>query len=129
MEQLQPISILLVEDDPNACVIISSLLEMKYPKAHVCSAINGREGLDLFRTHLPEIVITDVNMPEMDGIQLLGTIGTIKPDTKAIVVTAYSDRKNIDRISSAGLHIVLIPKPIDFGALITSIDQCIATLP
>jgi CheY-like chemotaxis protein len=124
----QPISILLVEDDECACEIISSMLAMGFPHAQIHIAGDGKTGLECFRRHLPDIVITDINMPEMDGVSMLGNMPSIKPDARVIVVTAHSDKLNLERITSAGVAVELVPKPIDFESLFASIKRCITSL-
>jgi YesN/AraC family two-component response regulator len=126
MNQKQPLSILLIEDEEDACEIIGSMLSMAYPNANIYTATNGKTGLGIFGTHKPLIVITDINMPEMNGDQLLQEISKINPDTRFIVITAHSDRQNLDKISSTGIAAELIPKPVDFMALVTSINRSIA---
>ena len=128
MDSHQPIAILLVEDEESSREVISSMLVMMFPQAHILCAVNGQEGFDCFRRHQPEVVITDINMPDMNGVELLDAIFAIKPETGSIVVTAHSDNNNLERIFSTGRHIELVPKPIDFGILISSINRCIAAL-
>jgi DNA-binding NarL/FixJ family response regulator len=123
------IAMLLVEDDPNASEIIYSMLEMFFPQARIYSAADGKQGLDTFRAHRPDIVITDINMPDMDGVQMLDQIYALKPDARVIVITAHSDRKNLDRINSVCAGALMVPKPIDFEFLFKSAKRCIASLP
>jgi len=124
----RPLSILLVDDEEGVCEIIQSVLEMRYPRAHIYCAADGRIGLDHFRTYLPDIVVTDLNMPEMDGIQLLTVIRATKPETGVIVVTAHSDWPGPAESASAAIPIEYISKPIDFGNLFAAVDRCIASL-
>jgi YesN/AraC family two-component response regulator len=128
MDPHQPISILLVEDDETACEIIISMLAMRFPHARIHSAGDGNAGLECFRRHLPDIVITDINMPDMDGVRLIGNFPGIKPDARVIVVTAHSDRLNLERITSTGVDVELVLKPIDFETLFSSINRSIASL-
>lgn len=54
------------------------------------TAANGRLGLELFKTHTSDIVITDINMPVMCGMQMSENIRAIKPETKIIAITGKS---------------------------------------
>lgn len=128
MDQRKPISILLVEDDLTASEVICSMLEMAFPHVRIYCADNGQNGLESFKTYKSDIVITDINMPEMDGVQMIDCICAIKPDVLAIVITAHSDKKNIERITSTMPGAELVPKPIDFGTLFASVNRCIAAL-
>jgi len=125
----KPLSILLVEDDETSREIVCSMLEMGYPQAQVYSAGDGNAGLDSIRTYLPEIVITDISMPELDGVRMLENISAINPAVRVIVITAHSDRQTIQRINSTGFEFELVPKPIDFETLFAAINRCIASLP
>jgi len=124
----QPLSILLVEDDENSCEILASMLAMGFPDANIYSAGDGKTGLEYFRRELPDIVITDINMPEMDGITMLGRISAINPDVRVFVVTAHSDRQYLEKIGSTGVAVELLSKPIDFEYLFAAIKGCLPSL-
>lgn len=131
MKQHQPVSILLVEDEKDACEVISSMLEMKFPATQLYCAANGKIGLDLFGMNLPDIVITDINMPEMDGLKMLDIIHTVKPDSCVIVVTAYSSTHYhyLKQIVASSALVELVPKPINFEILFAAVQRCIESLP
>ena len=57
----------------------------------VGEASNGRDALEIFRQQLPDIVITDIKMPIMDGIELLKQIKSIKPDTDVVILTCFAE--------------------------------------
>jgi CheY-like chemotaxis protein len=124
MNRDNPFSILLVEDDKNALEIISSLLTLKFPQAQLYVAENGKIGLDLFGLHLPDIIITDINMPEMDGLQMLDVIRAVKPDTCVIVATAHSQTCDLKKIGATCAIVELVPKPIHFEHLFAAILRC-----
>lgn len=113
----------MVDDDTCAAGLLSALLRKRFPQAQIHFAADGKAGLDAVLSELPDIVITDINMPEMDGIQLLNSIAAIKPDTGVIVVTAYSDKQTYDRIASSGISAEIIPKPIVFETLMTAVKR------
>jgi len=130
VEHSQPardISILVVEDDRVTLDIISLMIAKKYPDVAVYSADRARAGLELFKKHAPEIVITDISMPEMDGIEMAGEIKAIKADTKFIVLTAFGDEIHFNKFRAIGFH-DFFPKPIDFAKLYAAIEKCFAEL-
>ncbi|MDD2735113.1 MAG: response regulator [Desulfuromonadaceae bacterium] len=129
MKQQQPVSILLVEDENDACEVISSMLEMKFPATQIYCAANGKIGLDMFGMNLPDIVITDINMPEMDGLKMLDIIHTVKPDACVIVITAHSSTHHLKQIVASSTVVELVPKPIDFEILFAAVQRCIESLP
>ena len=119
------ISILYVEDDREARDILLSVLEIKYPGARLHTAGNGLEGLQLFRGLRPAIVITDINMPELNGLSMASEIKLICPETIIIAVTATSDTGNLLQAIEIGInHYVL--KPLEYEKLYTALDHAIS---
>ena len=81
--------ILLADDEPGIRKVLGiSLADSGY---QVLTAEDGLEALDVFRRHKPEIVLTDIKMPGMDGIALLQTIKQESPDTEVIMITGHGD--------------------------------------
>src|SRR5689334_22709297 len=76
------ISIMVVEDDTEALAVLKLMIAKKFPEAVIYAAENGRLGLELFKKRAADIIVTDVNMPEMDGIDMAAAIKSIKPGTK-----------------------------------------------
>lgn len=121
------ISILYVEDEHGAREIFSQILSLKYPDMLLFQAGNGAEGLELFKKHQPDIVITDISMPVMNGIQMSREIKTLKPDTIIVAVTAYSDTSFLLNAIEIGIsHYVL--KPLDYSKFFSIIDKSIAMI-
>ena len=77
------ISLLLVEDDEATLQCLAIILAKRYPQLAVATADNGRAGLELFQGRPAAIVITDFNMPEMDGMEMTGRIRAIRPETRS----------------------------------------------
>ena len=121
------ISILAVEDDKVTREVLNLMIPRKFPDVTIYTTENGRTAVELFKKHKPEIVITDIQMPEMDGIEMAGEIKAIEADTKFIVVTAYSNTSYYEKFSNIGFHDFL-PKPIEFDKLFAAIEKCIAEI-
>lgn len=82
-------TILLVDDEEGIRKVLGiSLADMGY---QVLTAENGDQGLLLFRNHCPPIVLTDIKMPGMDGIELLKRIKNENPDTEVIIISGHGD--------------------------------------
>jgi DNA-binding NtrC family response regulator len=80
-------SILLIDDDDSLRRVTEfTLLEEGYA---VLTASNGRAGLDLFRSASVDLVLTDVKMPEMDGMEVLPVLKAMQPDLPVIMLTAH----------------------------------------
>lgn len=117
-------SMLIVEDSKAASKIIARMVAMHFPDAMIYTAYDGKVGVELFKRHLPNIVITDIVMPEMDGIQMAAEIKTIRPDTKFIVFTASDDGDNLEQFNQIGVHTYLM-KPFDLDDLMIAIEICL----
>jgi YesN/AraC family two-component response regulator len=120
---MPPISILLIEDEEPTLELLSIILSKKYPGLVLHTAINGRAGLELFKSYTPDIVITDINMPHMDGVQTAQKIRSIKPDSKIIVITGKNENSVMQGLNgnrSEFDHFIV--KPVVFQDLFDAID-------
>lgn len=123
MNQEQSKSILLVEDDEDASEILAAILSLRYPHVRIYRAGNGKTGLDSIIKYQPDIVITDISMPETDGTWMISRIPVIKPDTGVIVTTAHNDRNKRDIFILTGVNCDIVHKPIDFESLFASVER------
>jgi YesN/AraC family two-component response regulator len=123
------ISLLVVEDDAESREILDAVILHKFPGVVLHSAKNGRSGLELFTEHTPDIVITDINMPEMGGVQMAGKIRAIRPETKLIVISADPGKATLEESVGKGFEVDhCIMKPVDYQKLFSAIEQCIAEI-
>jgi diguanylate cyclase (GGDEF)-like protein/PAS domain S-box-containing protein len=114
-------SILYVEDDQATREAVSRMLMAVV--ATVYTAANGREGLETYRIHTPDVVVTDIRMPVMDGIEMVREIRRLRADCQVIVLTAFSDTEYLLDCVSIGINHYII-KPVDFAKLVEAINQC-----
>jgi YesN/AraC family two-component response regulator len=116
----------LVAEDEEICrTLFKFIICRNFPDVTLYLAGDGREGVALFKKHLPQIVITDLNMPGMDGIEMSLEIKAIKADTRIVVVTAYDDvdyRGKCEKIGASDY----ITKPIVISTLLAAIERCVA---
>jgi len=124
---MKPISTLLVEDDKATRKLLYSLLTQQYPDVVIRCAENGAEGLQLFKEHRPDIVITDIAMPIMDGLLMAVAIRSLEPEAVIIAVTSYSDSASLLKAINIGINHYVI-KPFDTGILFREIDKHISTI-
>jgi YesN/AraC family two-component response regulator len=117
-------SILIVEDDQVICEMLATVIQRKFCDATIYRAGNGQIGVDLFKEHRPEIVITDINMPVMDGIEMAAAIKALQADAHFIVLTAYSDKAYFEKFSTIGFCAYLL-KPIMLPTLFAAIEKCL----
>ncbi len=83
--------ILVVDDEDSIHLLYKEELEEE--GYQVISAMTGEEGLKLFKEEEPDLVILDINMPGMDGIEVLRQMKQMKPDVPVILSSAYPEYK------------------------------------
>ena len=81
---------LLLIDDEKAIVRVLSI-SLKSDGYDVVTAYSGKEGIEVFQRESPDIVLTDIKMPGMDGLEVLKTVKELNPDTEVIIITGHGD--------------------------------------
>ena len=117
--------ILVIDDEPLLEYLILQLFrhQIRTQEFEFYFAINGVQALDKLQSDGSfDLVLTDINMPEMDGLTLLENLPAIDPTLKAIVVSAYGDMANIRTAMNRGAFDFLT-KPIDFDDLKITINK------
>ena len=102
------IRILAVDDHPVVRQGIAGLLSIQPDMTLVAEASNGREAIQQFRTHHPDVTLMDLQMPEMNGLDALIAIRNEFHDAKVIVLTTYSGDTQILRALKAGAQAYLL---------------------
>jgi diguanylate cyclase (GGDEF)-like protein/PAS domain S-box-containing protein len=121
---LLDISVLYVEDELEAREMLSRMLAMNYPGMKLYLADNGAAGLELFKQIKPQIVMTDINMPVMNGIAMAREIKAIDPDAVIVAVTAHSDTSYLLSAIEIGIHHYVL-KPVNYAELFGVIDRIV----
>jgi diguanylate cyclase (GGDEF)-like protein len=119
--------ILVIDDEPLLEYVILQLFrhQISTQELEFEFAINGAQALEKLQTEgLFDLVLTDINMPEMDGLTLLENLPAIDPTLKAVVVSAYGDMPNIRTAMNRGAFDFLT-KPIDFDDLKITINKAL----
>lgn len=124
-ERVKEGSILVIDDDEVVLGVFKDLLELR--SFEVLTAQEGRAGLDVFRNNRPDLVITDISMPELDGLQVLRRIREMDECVPVILVTGHGDLDNALRALRRGAYDFLL-KPINpeilLNTVITGIEHC-----
>ena len=111
--------LLIVDDEPEVEVMFKQRLrrEVRAGTYQLFFARSGIEALDVLRQS-PDIglVLTDLNMPGMGGLELLAALGANWPDVPSIVVSAYGDPAHVSEASELGAAGFVV-KPVDFADL------------
>ena len=117
--------ILIVDDEPDVEPLFSQQLrrDIRAGRFELVFAQNGVEALEALESEPGiDMVVTDINMPQMDGLSLLEHIPKTNPDIRAVIVSAYGDMKNIRTAMNRGAF-DFVTKPVDFDDLRATIDR------
>lgn len=118
---LSTIALLYVEDDPDIRLQMVRFLSRRVPR--LITAENGRDGLNKYLLNHPDIVVTDIMMPEMDGLQMAKAIRDKDRDIPIVVMTAHSDDDYFIRSIDLGIDRYVL-KPTNPRFLIEAVEKC-----
>lgn len=113
-ELTQDLSVLYVEDDPLLQETIAEYLRMLFKNVSV--AQNGLMGLELYKNEKFDIVITDINMPKMDGLEMATKIKDSDPEQHIVIVSAYKDVDNYIEAIRLGVDGYVL-KPVEYDQI------------
>ncbi|MGA9640936.1 MAG: response regulator transcription factor [Terriglobales bacterium] len=102
------IRILTVDDHPMLREGIAALVASQPDMKLVAEASTGREAVEQFRKHKPDLTLMDLQMPEMDGIEAMGAICSEFPEARIIVLTTYKGDVQVLRALKAGARAYLL---------------------
>jgi len=119
------ISMLYVEDDDATREQVGRMIKTR--GIRLLMAENGQEGLDLFRRHKPDIILTDIMMPLMNGLELARAIRKEAPGAQIIVMTAFSETSYLLEAIDVGINQFVV-KPVDLNRLFAAIERCISVI-
>lgn len=112
---MSEIKILLIEDEKQTIKLLSNIISKHFK--NVITASDGRLGLSLYKKHQPDIVVSDIIMPNLDGLSLANEIKSINKSTKVVILSAYSEKEKLLKAIDVSVDKYLI-KPIDPEALL-----------
>ena len=125
MGEKSPLKILYVEDEPKLRERLSLMLGMCFRT--VCTAANGEEGLRIFSLERPDIVVSDIRMPVMDGLEMTRCIRQVAPKVPVILCTAFTETSYLLRSIELGVS-AYVRKPLDCEQLIETIKETAAPI-
>jgi len=120
MSQLYDLTLLYVEDDDELREQFLRVLELKFREVY--QAIDGSEALEVYRDKKPHIIITDINLPRLDGLELIENIRKEDKETPIVILSAYSDQEKLLRAIKLGLSEYMI-KPVPHKKLLLALHD------
>lgn len=121
-------SILIVDDDPRVMFVLRTSLERVISGVRTITAGGGREALEKIKHERFDLVITDIKMPGISGVQLTEAIRAINTRTKIIWITAYGCQNIQDNID--GLDVFrCLDKPLRIGEIRQAALEALQTFP
>lgn len=113
-QEQNPVALVIIDDNPLSVEFVAAALERSGLK--IFSAYHPKEGLELIYKHHPQVVITDLALPEMNGLELLDRVMKFDPSTKVVIITAYGSKSSAE--AARKRHAVdYLTKPIPLALL------------
>ncbi len=120
-ENLKTKRVLYVEDDEAIMNSFSKILNKVF--GEVLTAMNGQDGLSMYKSNDNiDVVITDIKMPKMDGLEMAGEIKKISPDVPCILTTAHAEYDYFLQADEIGIY-RYITKPLNITELLEAISE------
>jgi CheY-like chemotaxis protein len=119
-------SILLVDDEKNFLLSLADMLRANEDEFSIKTAANGKSAAQIIDNEQVDLVVTDLNMPEMDGFELMAHISQVNSNLPVIAMTAYGTPEMESRLRNMGAF-QYIEKPIDFDSLLHKIKDGLKT--
>ncbi len=113
-------TILIVDDQYGIRILLNEVL--KKEGYETLQAANGPEALKLAKENNPDLVLLDMKIPGMDGIEILKRMKAHNPDTRAIIMTAYGELDMIQEAKNIGA-IMHVPKPFDIDDIRKTVKE------
>jgi signal transduction histidine kinase len=123
---VEPLSILIVEDDADARTTLCNLIAMEFPELAIRFAVDGHSGLQCYQQQPADMVVTDLSMPVMDGISMAAGIKALNDEVVLIALTSYSDASFLLRSIEIGIDHYLL-KPLVCEKLYAVLHKTIAS--
>src|SRR5215469_16659727 len=117
--------ILVIDDDPLVRSTVARVLRHRGYEALL--AEDGQKGLKLFQSEAPDLVITDIIMPEREGIETIREMRAARPEVKIIAISGGGRLRNLDLLAMAGKLGAdeIVAKPFDAAELVAPVLRCL----
>ena len=118
------VRVVIVDDTPDLRMLVRTALERDGGFEVVAEAANGREGVDASKEQLPDVVLLDIAMPEMDGLQAAPEIRAACPEAIIVMLSGFTADKMRDAALRAGADYYL-EKTASVKAVVSGVRRCL----
>ena len=118
-------TLLYVEDDPVAQEWMQVIFEGQFKEYY--QAFDGEEGLKLYKKYKPDIILTDINMPILNGLEMAEQIKKINKNQAIIIMSAFDDKETLLKAINIGIN-YFSPKPVNMEVLNDQLDNIVQNL-
>jgi len=121
-----PFSVLVVDDNPDDCDLLCALVEIAAPGAHLVVAHNGFDALIEVGKAMPDLIVTDISMPHMDGVEMIRPLST-QGEQRPPAIVAVSSHSPAKVASLGGLPpgVTLLAKPVDPARFVETVNAAL----
>jgi len=125
-EAVVPFSVLVVDDNADDRDLLCALVEMAAPGARIVVAPNGFDALIEVGKAMPDLIVTDITMPHMDGVEMIRHLsgqGAARPP--AIVAVSAHSAAHVDRLGGLPPGVTLLSKPVEPGLFVETVNTAL----
>jgi CheY-like chemotaxis protein len=115
-------NVLIVDDDLNQLRLLARVISVRGKDMTVTTAASGREAIERLERSAIDLVLTDLQMPDVNGFELLAWLVTNQPHVVVFTMTAYPDEESISRLRDLG-SIECFTKPLDVRAMLSRLSS------
>lgn len=120
--------VLIVDDEPSSAEYLCNIIRLKCKDLIVAAtAENGREGLSYYQRERPDLVISDVKMPDMDGLEMVREIRAVQEDAQILLISGYQEFEYVKAALKYGVSDYVL-KPVTPAGLIEALEPMIRVL-
>ncbi len=117
-DSCQGLSVLIMDDEEDFGQTLAGRLELRGMR--VRTALSGHEGLDMFQRERPDVILLDMRMPGLSGVDVLFQVRLLDPELPVLILTGHCSELDFEQAKNLGIQ-GYHPKPLDFDLLVHSL--------
>jgi signal transduction histidine kinase len=125
-EEKQHVPILIVDDDEALLQALPQVVQLRMQNMPVDKSSSAQQALEMIQQHDYDVIVSDVKMPGMDGLELLTRVHELRPDTPVVLITGHGDHDMAIKALRGGAYDYML-KPIDRDVFIAALQRALQT--